>query len=383
MLEELVAWAEIDLDAIAFNVQGFKNFVGDRVEVIAVVKANAYGHGAIMCARAALEAGATRLAVHRLGEGVELRQAGIEAQVLVLGYIPPPGMQAVVDWRLTPALMTAECAQALSARAEAAGLYIPVHVEVDTGLNRYGLTPADVATFVRYLRGLPGLQVEGLYTHFATADWGDQVYAHQQLQEFDAVLEALDATGQQMPLIHVGNSAGAMKLRRAHFHAIRPGISLYGMDPSNEWPAVFPLRPALTLKSRVSRVWDLPVGAAVSYGRTFIARQPTRAALVLVGYGDGYHRILSNRGSVLIHGQRAPILGRICMDQMVVDVGAIPGVQQNDEVVLVGRQGESILPAEEVADLAETINYEITTSLLPRITRVYRQAGQIVHVDGY
>jgi len=371
-LEGIVTWAEIDLDAIAFNVGQFRRHVGPGVEVMAVVKANAYGHGAVQVAKAALRAGATRLAVHRAIEGVELRQAGIEAQVLVMGYTPPDGAGLIVDYRLTPSLITLEFAAALSGRATASGVSVPVHVKVDTGMSRYGLMPEEVVEFCRALQALSGIVLEGLFTHFATADALDQTYVRQQLALFKNVLSALHQAGFQPPLVHACNSAAAMKLPEAHFNAIRPGIAMYGMHPSAEWPPIFEIKPALTLKSMVSRVRELPAGAGVSYGRTFVTQRPTRAALVPTGYGDGYHRILSNKGHVLVRGQRAPILGRICMDQFVVDVSQIIDVQMDDEVVLVGRQGEERITAEEVAALAGTINYEVTTALLPRVVRNYK-----------
>ena len=378
MLEGIVTWAETDLDAIAFNVRAFKRHVGQAVEVIAVVKANAYGHGAVPVARAALEAGATRLGVHRAIEGVELRRAGLAAPILVMGYTPPSGAAMMVQHDLTPSLITREFAEAVSAEAVRAGKVIPLHVKVDTGMSRYGLMPGEVVNFARGLTALPGVKLEGLFTHFATADAADQTHVRHQLETFRQVLAALESTGIRIPLRHAANSAATMRLTEAHFDAVRPGIAMYGLDPSDEWPPVFEIRPALTLKSRVSRVRELPTGSGISYGRTFVTEHPMRVALVPVGYGDGYHRILSNRSSVLIRGQRAPIRGRVCMDQFVVDVSGIPNVQQDDEVVLVGRQGETQIRAEEVARLAGTINYEVTTSLLPRVTRVYLRGGQVV-----
>ena len=371
-IEGVVTWAEIDLEAIRKNVRSFVRHVGSTVQVMAVVKANAYGHGAVPVARAALEAGATRLAVHRLTEGIELRQAGIEAPVLVMGYTPPTGADAFVQWNLTPSTITPEFAQALSASAAAQGKTMPVHVKVDTGMSRYGLLPAEVVPFLQAARALPGIRVEGLFTHFATADASDQTWVRQQIAEFDQVIAAIRNTGMDIPIIHAANSATTMKLPEAHYDAVRPGIAMYGMNPSSEWEPVFELYPALTLKSTVSRVRELPVGAGVSYGRTFVTNRPTAAALVPVGYGDGYHRILSNKGIVLVHGKRAPIIGRVCMDQFVIDVTGIPGVQQNDEVVLVGRQGAERVSAEEVGRLAGSINYEVTTGLLPRVVRKYR-----------
>lgn len=370
-VDELLTWAEIDRSAIAFNLKQFRKWVAPNVEVIAVVKANAYGHGMVPVGRVALQAGATRLAVHRASEALELRQAVIEAPILILGYTPPAGAETVVKYRLTPSLMTSEFARALSARAQAAGWQAPVHIKVDTGMGRYGLLPEEVVAFVTAIQGLDGIRLEGLFTHFATADAGDQTYLRQQLVVFQEVIEALHQGGIDIPVVHACNSAAAMTLPEAHFDAIRPGIALYGMDPSSEWPPPFEIRPALALKSRASRVRLLPAGSGISYGRTFITQKPTRVALVPVGYGDGYHRCLSNKGQVLIHGSRAPILGRVCMDQFVVDVSHIPGVEQDDEVVIIGRQGEGEIRAEEIAAWAGTINYEITTSLTARPARIY------------
>jgi alanine racemase len=380
-LNGIVTWAEIDLDAIAFNIQAFRQHVGEKVALIAVVKANGYGHGAIPVAEAALAAGAERLAVHRMLEGVELRKAGIQAPILIMGYTPPDGAELAAAWQLTPSLMTIEFAQALSAWATASGLKIPVHIKIDSGMSRYGLLPAEVVGFLHSIASLPGIYLEGLFTHFATADWADQSFTRQQLSVFNDVRIATRQAGFEFPLVHAANSAAMLKLPEAHLDAVRPGIAMYGLAPSNEWAPPFEIRPALALKSLVSRVRLLPAGAGVSYGRTYITSQPTVAALVPVGYGDGFHRILSNKGSVLIRGRRAPILGRVCMDQFVVDVSGIPEVQQDDEVVLVGQQGQARIRAEEVALLAGTLNYEVTTSLLPRVARLYYTSDELVRID--
>ncbi len=382
MLDGVVTWAEIDLDAIAYNMRAYQKHVGEGVKVIAVVKANAYGHGAVQVGRAALQAGASMLAVHRAIEGAELRKAGITAPLLVMGYTPPSGARFVVENQLTPSLITLEFAQALSGSATALGRQVPVHIKVDTGMNRYGVLPAEVVGFVRAVQQLPGIQIEGMFTHFATADWADESETRRQLAVFNEVRFAILAAKIQIPIFHAANSAAAMRLPEAHFDAVRPGIGMYGMHPSSEWPPVFEIRPVLTLKSRVSRLRTLPAGAGVGYSRTYITPIPTPAALVPVGYGDGYHRVLSNKGIVLIHGQRAPVLGRVSMDQIVVDISGIPGVQMDDEVVLLGQQGSQRLSAEEVAALAGTINYEVTTSLLPRVARLYLRGGEAVEVHG-
>lgn len=371
----VLTWAEIDLDAIAHNVQAIRQFVGPTVEIIAVVKANAYGHGAVPVARAVLEAGATRLAVHRVQEGVELREAGLTAPILLLGYLPPSGVPLLAEHRLTPALTDRETAALLAAQP---GGPFPVHIKVDTGMSRYGLMPDEVLPFVRYLATLPNLQLEGLFSHFATADAADPAPMLAQWATFKALLAALEAAGFHFPVRHICHGPALTRLPEAHLEAVRPGILLYGLQPSGEWRCPLPLRPALTLKSTVVRVQSLAVGSAIGYGRTYVVREPMVAALVPIGYGDGYHRLLSNRGAVLIHGQRAPLCGRVSMDQIVVDVTGIPGVQVGDEVVVVGRQGDGEITAEEVGRWAETINYEVTTALLPRVARAYLREGRII-----
>jgi alanine racemase len=380
MLEGIVTWAEIDLDAIDFNVRSIKRHVGKEVKVIAVVKAGAYGHGAIPVARTALKAGAEMLAVHRTIEGVELRQAGIESPILIMGHTPPDGAEMTAVWRLTPSLANLESAIAFSSHALALGTTVPVHVKVDTGMNRYGLLPGELVDFLLALRKLPGIFLEGLYTHFATADWADQTFTHHQLEVFNSVRQAIAQAGVDVPLFHAANSAATMRLPEAHFDAVRTGIAIYGMNPSTEWPPAFEIHPALSVKSRVSRIHELSTGACVGYGCTFVAHKPTRAALVPIGYGDGFHRALSNKSSVLVGGRRAPIIGRVSMDQIVVDIDGLPEVRQDDEVVILGEQGQECIRAEEVAELSGTINYEVTTSLLPRVTRVYRKGGQVIQV---
>ncbi len=314
-------------------------------------------------------------------EGQELRQAGITAPILVMGHTPASGAHLLVENTLTPTVIDMECARALSGLAAAAGTVVNIHIEVDSGMNRQGLYPEDVLAFVREVRSLPGLFVEGLFTHFATADWADSTYVNQQIKRFTDVVAVLHENGIDIPIIHTANSAAAMKMRGTHFNAIRPGISLYGLKPSTEVVPEIEIHPALSLKSLVSRVFTVPAGEGISYGRTYITESSMPAALVPVGYGDGYHRILSNNGSVLIHGQRARLVGRICMDQFVVSIAGIKNVNLNDEIVLIGKQGSSEISADEVAGWAGTINYEVTTSLLPRVTRVYKRNGIIVGLN--
>ncbi|NIO68966.1 MAG: alanine racemase, partial [Anaerolineae bacterium] len=373
-----LTWAEVDLDAIAHNARGLKERAGEETELMAVVKANAYGHGAVPVARTALENGASRLAVNRTLEGVELRQAGLTAPILILGYSLPSEAETIVRWDLTPTVTTVEGALALSALSDRQGKVTPIHIKVDTGMGRFGLLPDEVVAFVRRIAELPGLKLEGLFTHFAVADLADKTYTRRQFDLYMWVVRQLEEAGFAIPLKHVANSAATLDLPEMHLDMVRCGIALYGLRPSDEVEPAIPLKPAMALKSRVARVRTLPPGSSISYGCTYTTTRPTPVALVPVGYGDGYHRILSNKGSVLIGGKRAPIVGRVCMDQFVVDVTGIEGVRQDDEVVVFGRQGEEEISAEEVAALAGTINYEVVTSILPRVTRVYLKGGQVV-----
>jgi alanine racemase len=366
---------EVNLDAIAHNIRAIKTHIGPRVDLIAVVKANAYGHGALQVAQTALRHGASRLAVGRVDEGVALRQAGITAPILVISYTPPDMTEPAVAHHLTPAVTEMDVAEALSARAAALGQRVPVHIKVDTGMGRFGLLPDEVLPFVEHLAALPGVMIEGLFSHFAAADAADKTYTRQQFAIFQDVRARLDAAGYPVPLCHIANSAATFDLPDMHLDAVRCGIAIYGLRPSDEAEPAVPVRPALTLKSRVARVRTLPAGASISYGRTYITPRTMPVALIPVGYGDGYHRLLSNRGAVLINGQRAPIVGRVCMDQFAVDISGLGPVQVNDEAVLIGSQGDACITAEEVARWADTINYEVTTALLPRTPRVYTGGG--------
>jgi alanine racemase len=276
---------------------------------------------------------------------VALRRAGIDAPILVTGYTPAAGAWTAVRHNLTLTVTKTDLAEALSAAASQVGKTIAVHVKVDTGMGRFGLFPEGVVDFIRALCRLPGLRLEGVYTHFAVAELPDKSYTRRQFGIYREVLAALDMENIPVPLRHVANSATTLDLPEMHLDAVRPGIAMYGLRPSDEVEPAVPLRPALTLKSRVGRVRTLPAASSISYGRTFVTERPTPVALIPGGYGDGYIRLNSNRGAVLIHGQRAPIRGRVCMDQFVVEISGVEGVKPDDEVVLVGRQGDEVLSA--------------------------------------
>ena len=371
--------AEIDLDAVANNVRFFIAQAGPRAGVMAVVKANAYGHGVTMVAREALNAGARWLAVATVDEGRQLRAAGIAAPILVLA--PSAAEEAPAAVRAGLTLAVADLDGAAAVAAAAAGGPAAVHVEIDTGLSRFGVHHTVAVETVARIAALPGLRLDGLYTHFATADEADRSFHDRQQARFAAILAELASRGIAPPHVHQDNSAGSIVGPGAHATLIRPGIALYGLSPSDEVPAPAALRPVLCLRTRVARVLDLAPGESVSYGRTFVAERPLRAALVPLGYADGYRRALSGRGQMLLGGRRAAVLGRVCMDQTVIGVPDGVAVAVGDEVVALGAQGGDAIGADELAALAGTIAYEIGTGIGARVPRHYRRGGRTIAIE--
>jgi len=378
--DQFTTYALIDLDALGANVRAIKTHIGQACTLIAVVKANAYGHGAIPVARAALSAGASMLAVARVDEGIALRKAGIGVPILLLGYTVPGESHAIIEHDLTAAVAGIDAARALSERAQALGRTMTIHLKIDTGMGRFGLLPEETIPAMRAISSLPGLDIEGIYTHFATADSGDKTFTFQQYTTFTNVLNSLGEAGYTFRMRHAANSAATLDLPTMHLDAVRIGIAMYGLRPSSEVEPSIALKPVLSLKSHVARLRILPGGSSVGYGRTFIAQGPTQVALIPIGYGDGYHRALSNRGITLISGKRVPVIGRVSMDQITVDATGVSGINEGDEAVLIGAQGGEHITAEEIAGLADTINYEVTTSLLPRVPRIYLRGGEIMEI---
>jgi alanine racemase len=369
-------WADIDLDALAHNISELKRRAGSA-QLMAVVKANAYGHGAIAVARAALAAGAERLGVICLDEGEELRRAGITAPILIMGFTPVSQAQRVVELSLTPTVSSQQMALALSRFAVERGVTLTIHLKVETGLNRYGLPPEQLLPLAESLRQLPGLDVEALFTHFANGDDPDKSYLRRQFEIFSRAANELP----WIRMRHVANTATLIDTPELALDIVRPGIGIYGCYPSAHMQRSVDLRPILSLKSRVARLRRLEPGESVSYGRTWTAARPSVVALVMCGYGDGLRRELSNKGNVLLRGCRAPIIGRVAMDMCIADVTDIPYVALDDEVVIIGRQREAEITVEEVAALCGTINYEILTGITARVPRVYRRGGRIVAVQ--
>jgi alanine racemase len=342
---------------------------------MAMVKANAYGHGAVAIAKTALASGATWLGVALPEEGWALRRAGIRAPILVLGPTGPDQVPLVLEADLAQAVFTWDLAIALEGEAARRNRRVLVHVKVDTGMGRIGLQVDHALRFLESLRRLGHVEIQGIYTHLATADEADKSFALRQLETFlDTCAEAA-SRGIAIPLKHVSNSAGILDVPETYQDLVRPGIMIYGCYPSPSVDRAVALRPAMTWKTRVAFVKELQPGDSVSYGRTFVARRPMRVATLPVGYGDGYPRLLSNRGEVLVRERRASVVGAVCMDMTMVDVTHIQGASVDDEVVLFGRQGAAHLPVEEVAQWAGTISYEILCGVGARVPRVYLPAA--------
>ncbi|MBA4603342.1 alanine racemase [Thermoactinomyces sp. AMNI-1] len=372
---------EVDLDALEHNIRQFRRHLKENVKVMAVVKADAYGHGAVQVARTALQAGASYLAVAFVDEAVELRNAGIAAPILILGYTPPRAISTAVQYDLTCTVYSRENLRQMIETAKRAGKTLRVHVKVDTGMGRLGLFPEDVLSFVRDMVQSPYIDWEGIFTHYATADEADKEYALKQEQKFRQVVESLTRENLKPKIAHIANSAGSIDLRERTYNMVRLGISMYGLYPSAEVNRQsVSLKPILTLKTKVASVKKPVAGTGISYGKTYIVNGEEWVAALPIGYADGINRRLSNRGHVLIAGKKVPIIGRICMDQLMVNVTEIMPVEVGQEVVVYGKQQGAEITVDEVADLLDTINYEVTCMLSSRIPRVYKRNGKVVDI---
>jgi len=363
--------AEVSLGALRENCRQARRLVGERVAVMAVVKADGYGHGAAAAARAFVEAGAGSLGVSSVAEGLELRCAGITAPIVVLGGAFDGEEPAVVAHDLALAVWSADRARAVAAAAEHAGRDVAVHVKLDTGMTRLGLDVDDVTAFARLLATLPRLEVAGVFSHLASADAVDTASAKAQIARFRGAVEALAAAGVRPAQVHLANSAAVLAAPEAHFTLVRPGLMLYGYAPAPHLAAGATLRPAMRLVSRLAQVRRIPAGRVVGYGGTWVSARPSLVGVLPVGYADGYHRLASNRAQVMLRGRRAPVAGRVCMDHTMIDVTDVDGVSERDPVLLFGTRGELGLGADELASWTDTIPYEVLTSVGKRVRRVY------------
>lgn len=364
-------WAEVDLSALSHNLREVRRLVGRR-KIMAVVKANAYGHGMIPVARALLAAGADWLGVARGTEALELRSRGITAPVLVLGYVDPGESPALASAGIHLTVYDRRTAEALAGVAQREGKTLRVHLKVDTGMGRLGM-PHDASGVQDALAvaNLTGIKVEGLFTHFACADDPDEGSVRLQVERFLQFARQLEKEGLRITCKHAANSAAVMRLPESHLDMVRPGIMLYGLHPSPFTSGYADLHPVMSFKARVAQVKSVGAGFPVSYGWTHRTSGPAVLATVAVGYADGYSRLLSGRGEVLIRGKRVPLVGRVCMNLLIVDVTGVESVATGDEVVLFGRQGEVFLPVEEIAEKVGTINYEVVCAVGAGVPRVY------------
>jgi alanine racemase len=363
----------INLSAIQHNYRRMREIVNTKV--MAGVNANAYGHGMIEVARAAVEAGADWLGVAILNEGIALRQAGLTANVLVLGYTPPEQAGEAIDHDLSLAVYDLEVARSYAALAEVIHKRARLHVKVDTGMGRLGVLPDEAAKLVKAIEFMDGVRVEGLFTHFATADDADQTYALKQFRKFMHVVDALEEENRDPKIIHAANSAAALTLPETRFDLVRMGIALYGLNPSPDVPVPPDFIPALEWKSAVAQVKTLPPGSPVSYGREYVTQGSETIAVVPVGYGDGFRRYPKNVAQVLVGGKLVPVLGRVCMDQIMANVSECGEVKIGDEVVLIGKQGGAQITADDAAGWWGTINYDVVTGISARVARVYKDSS--------
>ena len=384
-MEKQLTWAEVDLDAIAANIRALKGMLDPECRLMAVVKADGYGHGSTEVARTALKHGAENLAVARLSEGVQLRQDGITAPILVFGYAPPGNLHRFLEHDLTPTVYSVATARAYSKILSNSGRNLSIHIKIDSGMGRLGFLPdkwetgdltlADDKHLIERLQSIANLDnisIEGVYTHFAAADSADKAYSEKQICQFRSILEQLKSAGTEFEIRHAANSAATIELPDTHLDMVRPGISIYGFYPSDEVDkSLISLTPAMTLKTRIIQLKRVPAGFSISYGMTYTTDRPTTIATVPLGYADGYNRKLSSTGHMLVRGKRVPIVGRVCMDLTMLDVGSVPDVEMEDEVVAFGKQGDAEISADEVAATLCTINYEIVSSLTARVPKVY------------
>ena len=369
--------AEIDLTAFRHNLQNLRKYLDPQTRIMAIVKADAYGHGAVSCARIAVESGAANyLGAGVIEEGIELRENGLNAPILILGSIFPDEAEDLVRHNLATILCTQPLAQALSKEAEKQDKTVSVHIKVDTGMNRLGISPENLPALLDQVRNLKNLKIEAVSTHFSSADDEDLSVTQAQLEKFQTALTILQKEGVHTPIVHCANTSALFKFPESHFNMVRPGLILYGVLPSPSLRPVIdqgenPFQPVMQWKSQIILLKPIAKNQPVSYSGSFTTQRDSLIATLPIGYADGLHRMLSNKMDVLIRGRRAPLVGNICMDMILIDVTDIPDVQAGDEVVIFGRQGDEMISVEELAIKGKTISYEILCSVSKRVPRIY------------
>lgn len=383
-------WAEIDLDAIEQNYRVIRDSLSAGCRLMAVVKADAYGHGDVYVAQTLQAAGADWFGVSNLEEAIRLRHAGITRPILILSYTPPEEAARLSEYDVTQAVISAEYAQRLSDAAVAASVTVTVHLKLDTGMSRVGFfyhdEQADSAVIdqLAAVCALPGLIPQGIFTHFASADEQEgKAFTRRQYALFADALHRLEQQNITFELKHCCNSAATLRFPDLHLDMVRPGIILYGLAPAEWMKTLLPLTPAMSLKTVVSLVKEIPAGTCVSYGRTYHTDRPTRVATVPIGYADGYPRSLSNTARMLVAGHPVPLVGRVCMDQCLLDVTDVPSVQEGLIVTVFGHDGDALIPVEEIADLSGSINYETVCLIGKRVPRIFYRGGEMVGKQQY
>ncbi len=386
MIEYQRVIAEIDLDAIAFNMRNIRNITDKNTKIMGIVKADAYGHGAVETAKVILYNGADCLGVAIAEEGIQLRKNNIYVPILILGYTPKSMMSEVVKYDLIQTVFSYETALQLSQYAVSLGKVAKIHIKIDTGMGRIGFFPNDeTIEIVHKISKLPNIEINGIFTHFSTADELNKDFTNLQYKKFKYIIDKLEKSGISFKVKHCSNSAAIMDLGNFGFNMVRPGVIIYGLYPSNEVnKKVLNLKPAMTIKTHISFVKEVCENFFVSYGRTFKTERKSKIATIPVGYADGFIRRMSNGGRVIVNGEYAPIIGRICMDQMMIDITDVQGeVKSGDEVIIMGKSGDKEIAADEIANLLDTINYEVVCMIGKRIPREYIRNNEILKTVNY
>ncbi|MBI4652582.1 alanine racemase [Candidatus Desantisbacteria bacterium] len=370
------AWVEINLDNIIFNMQKLRGKVGPDIKIMAIVKANGYGHGLCEIGHTVLESGADFLGVATIYEAIKLRQSGIKVKIFLTNAVLPEQIDEIIKWDITPFVYDIKLVKALDAELKKASKKISVHVKIDTGMGRLGLAPENFLDFITELQSLKNLNFEGVLTHFAQSD--DEEYTDFQLERFNVIINKAYKRGITFTYIHCANSAALLRCPDTYFNIVRPGISIYGLYPCVKLQNKIELRPAMKVKAKIIFVKNVPIGTSISYGRTFLTSRPSVIATIPVGYADGYSRILSNKGEVIVSKRRVRVVGTVCMDSFMIDVTEVPDIKTGDEVTLLGREGDEEISAEELAMKTGTINYEIVSNIGDRLPRVYLKSQEVV-----
>jgi len=371
------AYLEIDLDALAFNVRSIRKKLGQSVKMLAVVKADGYGHGAYPVSRVVLENGADSLGVAIVEEGAELREKGIKAPIVNLYPEPHRRAKKIVEYDLEQVVTDLKLVKSLSQEARRQNKLCSVYIEIDTGLGRYGVVPEHTTELAKKIRALPNIRLKGVLSQFSTADAKKKGFAYKQLGVFKNALDDLKAHSNHIPITSIANSGAVLDIPASYFNHVRVGHILYGLYPSSETSESIRLKPVMSLKSKVVFIKEVGKGTPISYGRTYIARRKTTIASIPLGYADGYSRLLSNKGEVLVKGKRARVVGRVCMDAFMVDISRIPGVKVGSEVVLMGKQGKDEITAHDLGEWTKTFGYEIMTRMGKRLPAVYSQRSKV------